>query len=360
MEVDLVTIGKNPRHTGIGRYIWELYHHLQERGLDVTITGCVNLPLADRLSLLHSFPLGVQNHRPGAIVHFTQIMGCAQMLWRPVRPAVATVHDLGVLELPEEWQIHDPIARQILRLSLAGLKRIDIIVAVSEFTRQGLINHLGIAAEKVVTVYSGIDHEIFRVKPNARERLSNKYPQLKHRLGPWLLYVGSELPRKNLGILFETLSYLRQIFSDISLLKVGSCGSVSYRERTLDEISKVAVNDCVFFFENISDQDLALFYSAADVLVHPSKLEGFGFPILEAMACGTPVVCSDSGSLPEIAGDAALIINAKDAHSFSSAVADTLSDESLIKRQSRAGILRSADFTWERTSEILTDVYCCL
>lgn len=305
MHVEFLSVFDHSQNTGIGRYLHTVAHHLS--GLvDVTIHRPLFLPLSGRFSPLRNLPIGIENYIRGSIVHFPQIMGCAMMLYRPFHPSVATVHDLGFMELPEEWKMFDPIAKQLLKLSLAGLKRVDKIVTDSEFTRQGVIKHLGIPKDRVVTIYPGIDHELFRPIPNARKILMGQYPQLAAiETAPWLLYVGSEIPRKNVATLLQTVAHVREKMPDIRLVKVGLAGGESFRGESISVINKLGLENNVLFFEGIAEEELPLFYNAADVFITASKLEGFGFPVLEAMACGTPVVCSRAGSLPEVGGTAA-------------------------------------------------------
>lgn len=357
MHVEFVSPCDHSPQTGIGRYIHTMVRHLSG-SVDLTIRSPRFIPLAGRLSPLKNLPIGIQDHMPGSIVHFPQIMGCAMMLYRPYHPSVATVHDLGFLELPEEWQMLDPVARRLLRLSLAGLKRVDSIVAVSEFTRQGVIKHLGVSEDRVVAIHSGIDHELFRPIVNARQAVIDLYPRLSAiASAPWLLYVGSELPRKNVGTLLQALALLREEMPDVRLIKVGSAGGEHFRRETLHTIGQLGLGDQVLIFEGVADDALPLFYNAADLFVTASKLEGFGLPVLEAMACGAPVVCSDAGALPEVVGKAGRTVPAHGASMLSEALARVLTDPQLRRWMAQRGRERSQSFTWEQAAAETAAVY---
>ena len=134
MKVELVSF--NPLNTvsGIGRYTRELHKHLSSQ-VTVKILRQIDPPLVNRFSFLHAFPIGVYEHQPGSIVHFMQIMGCSQMLWHPVRPAIASVHDLGVLVCEADKQLFNKFDRAILDVNIAGLKRMDHYIVHSEFTK---------------------------------------------------------------------------------------------------------------------------------------------------------------------------------------------------------------------------------
>lgn len=355
MRVEFVSPYDYSPHTGIGRYVHTMVQHLFE-SVDVAICRPQFLPMAGRYSTLRNLPIGIEDHIPGSIVHFPQIMGCAMMLCRPYHPSVATVHDLGFLELPEEWQMLDPVARQMLRLSLAGLKRVDMIVAVSEFTRQGVIKHLAVPQNRVVTIHSGIDHELFRPIPDAREVLIGRYAHLAPiASAPWILYVGSELPRKNTATLLRAMAQVREQIPDIRLLKVGSASGEQYRRETLRVVDELGLEDHILLFEDVSKEELPLFYAAADLFVTVSRLEGFGFPVAEAMACGTPVICSNAGALPEVVGDVALMLEPCDVSGFVKAIVTVLKDSNQRNQRIAKGLERGQFFSWERTiGETLT------
>lgn len=358
MRIELLTPRHYSPYTGIGRYVHTLINQYYRESVDVNPSELQYLPLTDRFSPLKQLPVGIEDHVPGSIVHFPQIMGCGMMLWRPYHPSVVTVHDLGVLELPAEWEMLDSIARPILRLSLAGLKRVDKIVAVSEFTRQGVIKHLDIPPERVVTIHSGIDHTLFRPIPNARRKLIHRYPELQpHAAASWLLYVGSELPRKNVGGLLEALALLLQEVPNVRLIKVGAAGGSVYRKETLHTVDTLRLREHVFFFEDIPEEELPLFYSAADVFVTVSWLEGFGFPVLEAMACGTPVICSQAGALQEIAGNETAFFTTLEPAAVAQQLRTILEQTDRLICQKSAGIQHVRRFDWATTASELLALY---
>jgi len=353
MQVELVAYNPPNQTSGIGRYYRELFQNLKDR-VDIRMAFPRFPPLSDRFTILRNFPLGILNHQPGSIVHFTQIMGCAQMLWYPVHPAIATVHDLGMLAWPPEANMFRAMDRLLVHLSILGLKRMDFIVAVSRYTRQTVIQQLKFPAERVRTAYPGHDNQLFRPIVSARERLAARYPQLADSKHKYLLYVGSELPRKNLATLLEAVSLLP---SNVRLVKIGPSGGARFRADTKELMTRYKLEDRVLFFEQVPESELPLFYSAADVYVCASLLEGFGLPIVESMACRTPIVCSNVASLPEVAGNAAALVPPADAHAFAEAISQVLSDETLHAEMASAGLRRAAAFTWEKTADAVAAVY---
>lgn len=338
---------------GIGRYTRELHRHLTPHA-SVRKVEHIYPPLANQIDPLRYFPIGVRSHRRGSIVHFVEDFGCSQMLWRPTRPAVATSHDLGFLTWTPEANMHRALDRILLRLSYLGLKRMDAILTVSEYSRKKLIQHLNIPAERVFAVYSGNDSHHFRPIVNARTRLAERYGLSLRTDQKILLYVGAEFPRKNLTSILRTLKFLP---SNTCLFKVGNPGGEGFRVQTKKTVAQLELEDRVLFFNQVPEEHLPLFYNAADAYICASFLEGFGHPILEAMACGTPVICSNGASLPEITGDSAILVPPHDARAFADGVHQLLCDRSFREEIIARGLKQAATFSWERTAKKVAEVY---
>ncbi len=301
--------------------------------------------------------MGVTPDEGRGTYHFTRIMGCALMLWRPLRPAVATVHDLGPLLWPPETQACSVLTQALFRLSLLGLRRMDRIVADSQFTAQSVIDLLAIPSERIAVVHLGVDLQLFRPVRVASQKLECEYGIPEEKEAFRVLYVGSEAPRKNLGMLLQALARLRRRGIATRLIKAGGPGHPSYRACFLKQAAHLGLDEWLTVVGEVPDADLSLLYSAADVLVLPSHVEGFGLPLLEAMACGVPVVCSDAGALPEVAGDAALVLRLDHAGVLADAIAEVLEDASLQDRLVQEGLRRCQQFTWAHTAEQTARVY---
>jgi glycosyltransferase involved in cell wall biosynthesis len=267
------------------------------------------------------------------------------------RPYVVTVHDLirffdltrlGVF-------INRPNLRDrlLLRLDYAGVAGATALIAVSERTKRDVVRHLGVPAERIFVVHEGIDHARFR--PVERRLLNERY----------VLFVGSEQPRKNLAAVLRAFAALKRErrLGDLKLVKVGGPGGseAPFRARTLALVRALGLDDDVVFTEHVPDQDLSAWYSGAACLAWPSLYEGFGFPPLEAMACGCPVVVSGAGSLPEIAGPAALLVEPRDERALADAIRTLVLDppSDLIER----GLAHAARFSWDRTARETLCVY---
>jgi len=343
MRIEFLTHGKHRPHTGIGRYLHELMKHLGELA-DVDLCQLQYLPLSNRISPLRQLPVGIENHLPGSIVYFPQITGCAMMLYRPYHPSVASVHDLGVLEIPEEWEMFDPIARQMLRFSLTGLRRVDHFIVHSSHTRDGLVEHLGVREQQITVVPTWIDSDFFRPIAGSRQMLAERYDVDLDDGAYNLLYVGSELPRKNLGLLLEAVAILKARGHRTRLVKIGGSGGDQWRASLLLDIERLGLSDNVVFTGVISDDDLVLFLNAADLCVTPTLLEStFAWVALGAMACGRPSVVTSAALVPEEAQGAVLVVPPHNLEMLVQAIEQCLQDADLRQRMGETGrrIIRS-------------------
>ena len=306
--------------------------------------------------MLRALAIGVVGaHAPG-VYHLPQIMGATVLLRPRFRPSVVTVHDLGALYCPEDRAAVGWLDRQLLRPSLLGMHRADRIVAVSEFTRSCLIR-AGYDPARVTTIHHGIDHELFRPGSEDLAALAAAYGLDLSPARPIVLYVGNELPRKNLETLVAALARLKRAGVRFTWIKLGGANSEAGRTRLLQQIAAHGLDQDVAIVEGVPGEDLARFYRAATVYVQPSVWEGFGFPVLEAMACGTPVVAADAAALPEVCGTAAILVAARSADALADGLGTVLTDAQVRERLREAGLDRAARFTWAETATQTRAVY---
>jgi glycosyltransferase involved in cell wall biosynthesis len=260
------------------------------------------------------------------------------------RPFIITVHDL--VRCCFNFDRESVSEKMLLNLDKRYIKRANHIIAVSESTKNDLVNYLKIPEGRISVIYNGVDHNVF--KPH--------HVRLHYRR--YILYVGSERRRKNLGRLFESFAALKREFPDLMLVKVGSPGrSKEFRNKTLETLSRLGITEEVIFVDHISEKDLAYYYSSAALLCYPSLYEGFGLPPLEAMACGCPVVTSNISSLPEVVGEAGIMVNPYDTRSLVQAMRQVLTDSKLRNSMVRKGLEQSKKFSWERTADLTLQVY---
>ncbi|MCL0053303.1 glycosyltransferase family 4 protein [Dehalococcoidales bacterium] len=259
-------------------------------------------------------------------------------------PYIVTVHDLVRLCFGFD---KETISERIwLKLDIWGIKRASHIIATSQNTRNDLITHLKIPDNKISVIYNGVDHSLF--KPY-KVKLLNK---------PYILYTGAERQRKNLGRLFEAFAKLKKEFPELKLVKVGVPGrSEEYRRESIRKLVSLGITRDVIFIDHIPELDLAYYYSSALLLAYPSLYEGFGFPPLEAMACGCPVVTSNTSSLPEVVGEAGIRVNPYDTDSLVEAIRQVLTNSQLREEMVRKGLEQAKKFSWEKTARQTQEVY---
>ena len=264
----------------------------------------------------------------------------------PVRKAlrVLTVHDLTFLKYPNYFSDRRLNERGYRQELPSALERADKVIAVSEQTRDDLVQLMHFPPERIRVIHEGVDLAFFMpVDPH-------QAVLIQHRHGlktPYIVFlVGTPEPRKNLD---RTLAAVKKADPHIQLAMVGP------KEKLRRLISEENRN--VIFTGNISDHHLAALLSGAAVSLYPSLYEGFGLPVLESMACGAPVITSDRGSLPEVAGEAALIVDPENTSQITDAIVTVLQDESLRHRLVERGRARAARFTWEKTARETLALY---
>ncbi|HYY73275.1 MAG TPA: glycosyltransferase family 1 protein [Solirubrobacterales bacterium] len=270
-------------------------------------------------------------------------------------PYIVTVHDLIRLLDMDRGGAPEPLIRKpaprdrvLYRLDHEGIRRATALIATSAATRRDLIRLLGVAGERVTVVHNGIDHQRFRpTDQTVAER-------------PYVLFVGVEHPRKNLIALLRAFRSLKRDsrFRDLRLVKVGGPGyrGEPFRRRTLEAISALGLEREVEFAERVEADEMPAYYSGAECLVMPSLYEGFGLPVIEAMACGCPVIVSDRASLPEIAGEAALVTK-PDPDPIAEAIRDLLGSDALRESLRARGLEHARKFTWAATAARTRDAY---
>jgi glycosyltransferase involved in cell wall biosynthesis len=329
MPVLIVTTEKS----GLDRYSQEI-----ARRLDVK-----KIESRRYLSLIEAYRLSRLIRSQDDIVHLPN-QNFARFALFIKNPYIVTVHDLIRFSL---GFAQETITEKILlKLDIRGIKRASHIIAVSQNTKDDLIKYLNIPDSKISVIYNGVDHGIF--KPYTVKMLDK----------PYILYVGSERPRKNLSRLFEAFAKLKGEFPELKLAKVGISGrSKEYRKETMRKLNSLGLTGDVIFVEYITELDLACYYSSAALLAYPSLYEGFGFPLLEAMACGCPVVTSNTSSLPEIVGEAGIMVNPYDTDSLAQAMRRVLTDDKLRDDMVRKGLEQAKRFSWEKAAGETLEVY---
>ena len=275
-------------------------------------------------------------------------------LWSPW-PTVVTVHDVIQFVLPEyAWR---KISRVYFGLVSAGARRAQAVITVSECSKQDIMKILGLGPERIHVIGNAVDASLYPVRDawllaNVRER---------YGIAPrFVLYFGGFDMRKNVPRLIEAYARLPEVLRrEYQLVIAGRyqhLGHPLYPDPR-QTVRRLGLDGNVIFTGQIREQDKAPLYSAATVFAFPSLYEGFGMPVLEAMACGTPVVTSNVSALPEVAGDAGLLVNPYEPAAISEALAELLESAARRDDLARRGLERARRFTWPQVAEQTVRVY---
>ncbi len=345
---------------GIGRYTLELIKALQLEGLEFSLLqsgaakagpNTIRLPGSNFLPAL--LTLGqieiawiTWQHDLGLVHDPTGVM---PLFFAPAK-RIATVHDVIPFIYPETCTVLDWL---VYRFWLPwAVHSLDRIITASQQSKTDIVRFLSIEAEKVMVIPDAVNSHFRHMS------VEEIQPALK-RAGinfPYILYVGSIEPRKNLSRLLKAYAMLRQWSKSWKLVIVGARNS--WKNTPIASVlDHLELHKDVHFTGYLPEEDLPAIYNGADLFVFPSLYEGFGLPVLEAMACGTPVVTSNRSSLPEVAGEAALLVEPDDENAIAIAIQQILSDRTLAEELVLKGMERAREFSWQRTARETIAVY---
>jgi len=268
-------------------------------------------------------------------------------------PSVITVHDLAFLLYPRF--LTPESARYYGQVDPAS-RRADHIIAVSQSTKRDVVRLLGVPNEKVSVIYEAA-HPLFQPmdRAQAKQHVSEKYGLD----GDLILFVSTIEPRKNLPTLLEAFRKLLDspstLKNPVTLVVAGQKGWLT--EQMDDLVAKLRLGERVRFVGGAANEELAYLYNAAHVFALPSFYEGFGLTPLEAMASGTPVIVSNTSSLPEVVGDAGLLVDPEDVEAWTVALRRVLTDDALRTEMCEKGLRRAGLFSWQRAARETLSVY---
>lgn len=363
MNVGFLTYGLDRPLTGIGRYATELAKAFVAFRDEFAITllnpfsgspaGLDEFYPSARLhgrllpNLMLTGPLQIamkaRRHRLG-VIH--DPMGISPFLtprWPSAFKRVVTIHDVVPYVYPET---HARLTNTLFRHYIPRtLRFVDHIMTVSEASKRDIVRFYHVDPDKVCVIYSGVS-PIFRPAP------PSAIVDVRERYGipaNYILTVGALQARKNLETLFAAYRVLRQRGLPHRLVVVGR--KAWKTEGMFQSLRELGLEDEVTLTDYVDDRDLPALYSGAAAFAFPSLYEGFGLPPLEAMACGTPVVTSNASSLPEVVGDAGIMVDPRDVEGFANALDRLLNDEALYQQCRTKGLQHASRFTWERAAQ---------
>lgn len=265
------------------------------------------------------------------------------------RPLVMTIHDLSPIRFPTFFTLKH---RALFRLAVDHARRRACrIVTDSEFTRRDVIDLLAVPADRVTAIPLSADEAFAAPPPETVRAVLAEHGVTR----PYIVFVGELTRRKRPLALLEAFARVASELPDHTLVFAGQPG-LGFDEM-LGGVRSHGLEDRVVFTGRVAQASLPALMTGADVFVLPSAYEGFGLPVLEAMQCGTPVIVSDAGSLPEVVGDAGVIVPGGDPDLLAEAIVDVVSDDACRERLVTRGRSRVAEFSWERTARETIEVY---
>lgn len=322
------------RITGVQRYA---------REITTRIADCIDVVSPQNWSA------GVRGHlwEQGVLPRLTR----GGLLWSPcntgplaVRRQVVTIHDCAFVDCPEGFSRAFGAWYRWLIPRL--VRRVRRIIAVSQFTASRLAELCGLKASRIDVIPNGVDSQFHSAVPEVVDELRRRLA-LPER---YVLSVGTLEPRKNLSRLLASWEHLPAELRDVGLVLAGAKGR-QFRSAGIEQLPAG-----VHLTGYVEDADLPALYSGAEAFIYPSLYEGFGMPVLEAMSCGTPVICSRSTSLPEVAGDAALLVDPCDVECIADAISRLLTDAELRRAIRTRGLERARKFSWDQAAVATAEV----
>ncbi len=265
-------------------------------------------------------------------------------------PRVLTVHDVAFFLLPDRY----PLVRRIYfqLLTFLSARRARGVIVPSHSVEEEARGFLGLRPDRFFVTHEGVDAAFRPLDRAACSKLARERYGLPDG---YLLSLGTREPGKNRGAILWALRYLLDHGLDLHLAIAGQAAWGADEENAL--VAQLGLRDRVHFTGYVAQDDLPALYNGAALFLFPSLHEGFGLPVLEAMACGTPVIASNVSALPEVAGDAALLVDPHDAHAIADSAAYLLTNPEEAERLRAAGLNRAARFTWDACAEATLDVY---
>ncbi len=269
----------------------------------------------------------------------------------PSAPTVVAIFDISYTALPQEYPLSGRLKYHFC--SSWSAKHCRAVITASEFTKDEIMKYYKIPASKIIVIPLGVE-TVFRPLVNSKpiEEVKSKYGFL----GPFFLYIGTIFPRRNVPNLLKSFRTVIQKHSDCKLLLVGENHLIPKCD-LIRLLAELGLSDHVIWHRYIPEQDLVPLYCGAQALVYPSSYEGFGLPVLEAMACGTPVITTRHSSLPEVAGEAGLYVDPYSLNDLTDAMIHILESNTLRAELRQKGLNQAGRFSWSRTARETMNVF---
>jgi glycosyltransferase involved in cell wall biosynthesis len=262
-------------------------------------------------------------------------------------PTIVTVYDLSFVHYPEKFPTSQRLYLQTQ--TARSVKQAQRVITISEATRQDLYRHFDVPLEKIEVVFPGVESHYKQIPQESLNAFRVENDLRK----PFILHVGTLQPRKNIPVLLNAFAALKN--QDVDLVLAGGKGW--QYDQIFSQVKDLGLADQVRFTGYVRDEELPFWYNAAKVLVFPSVYEGFGMPIIEAMACGTPVIAAHTSSIPEAGGEAALYFEPHDVEKLTQQLAEIFENDDLLLKMRQSGFMQARKFSWELAGSETVRIY---
>jgi len=348
MEIDYINGLKTDEIFGMSKYQSEIHRRLNNVKLNrIEYPDISKVTGVNKVVEYFAYPFIVKKEIVrDNIKHITRQDLAFLMELIDLKRTIVTCHDIIPIAY---YNTRNPI----WKLNAKGLRKAEKIITVSEFSKKDISKYIKYPEEQIEIIPPAVDHNLYF--PNRNKAALKKYRI--EETEKVVLYVGAEEPRKNIQFLINSFSKLKNRIPQVKLLKVGTPNYLGVREKLLKQIESLNLQKDIIFTGYVSERELAEIYNAVDLFVFPSLYEGFGMPPLEAMACGTPVITSNTSSLPEVVGDAAIVVDPYDVDKLVEEMYQLLTDDGLKKEMIRKGLKRSKIFSWDESARKTLKVY---
>jgi glycosyltransferase involved in cell wall biosynthesis len=358
----ILFINNRSSSTGIGNYGYNLFVHLKQMGQKDMDFITLQSPAEDSYDRTVSF-FGQKIKRMIDHLKFVRRIPRHYKIYHLLnpnlgilllryRPSVVTVHDIAPLKpaasrdmITQSYGLDTPIL-MAMQINMRFVRNADRIISVSQHTKNDLASVLGLHSQRIRVVYPGTDRNLFSPRDRRKARQELHLPLNKEII----LHVGVDEPRKNIQTLIKAFYMIKKKFPKALLIRIGGMRSTTRRL-----ISSLDLGNSILHYQKV--ENTALFYNAADLFVFPSYYEGFGFPLVEAMASGCPVIAGDSSSIPEVVGKAGILFPPSDVKMLNESICQVLTDHNMRSMMIKNGLERSLKFDWKLCAKQTLEVY---
>lgn len=329
-----------PQNTGLGNYAFALFEAMRNIDLNVDIKSIYNKNSKIKINRVFDYASLFCLPKCYELYHFTN--PTMTFVSKYYKPSIITVHDLAPY-IYDNAIPHD--VNFFIKMNMIRLHNADKIICISENTKKDVLKFCDVNKKDISVVYSGINHLVFRPRNKIKSRKRLNLPLDKKII----LNVGTEIQRKNIPTLIKALAHMKD--ENVLLVRVGD------KFKETDKLIKSLYLEKRILYFSPSNEELPFFYNAADVFVSTSSYEGFGMPILEAMASSCPVIAGNNSSIPEIVGKSGILLDAFDEEGYLNKITELLSNEELRVKIANKGYERSKLFSWNRCAKETFDAY---